>query len=359
MAHAAARWRGAAGDEADDRLFGSGSLQVLGTLDLGVAADLADHDDAFGLGIPHEHFQALDEVGAVHRIAADADAGRLPEANRRGLRHGFICERARARDDADLAALVDVSRHDADLALARRDDARAVRPDQARFRAGQRALDAHHVDHGNAFGDADHQRDLRIDRLEDRVSRERRRHVDHAGIAAGLRHGLGHGVEHRQVEMRGAAFAGRHAAHHLGAVGDRLLGMEGALAAGDALADHLGVLVDEDGHQLDSLTALTIFSAASARFSAEVILRPESFRIFLPRSTFVPSSRTTSGTCRLTSRAAATTPSAITSQRMMPPKMFTRMPSTLGSLRMILNAAVTRSLVAPPPTSRKLAGAEP
>ena len=48
--------------------------------------------------------------------------------------------------------------------------------------------------------------------------------------------------------MRRAAFAGRDAADHLGAVGDRLLGMEGAVLAGEALADDLGVLVDEDGH---------------------------------------------------------------------------------------------------------------
>jgi len=42
-------------------------------------------------------------------------------------------------------------------------------------------------------------------------------------------------VEDRQVEMGGAAFAGRDAAHHLGAVGDRLLGVKGALGAGEAL----------------------------------------------------------------------------------------------------------------------------
>ena len=47
----------------------------------------------------------------------------------------------------------------------------------------------------------------------------------------------------------------------------------------------------------------------------------------------------------------------MTSQRMMPPKMLTRMPFTFGSEVMILNAAVTFSLVAPPPTSRKFAGA--
>ena len=52
--------------------------------------------------------------------------------------------------------------------------------------------------------------------------------------------------------MGRAAFAGRDAADHLGAVGDRLLGMERAVLAGDALADDLGVLVDEDGHHAAS-----------------------------------------------------------------------------------------------------------
>ena len=124
------------------------------------------------------------------------------------------------------------------------------------LRAGERALHLHHVEHRDALGDADDQRDLRIDRLEDRVGGERRRHVDHRRVGAGLGDRLGHGVEHRQVEMRGAAFARRHAAHHLGAVGDRLLGMEGALRAGEALADDLGVLVDQDGHQAGLLHRL-------------------------------------------------------------------------------------------------------
>ena len=59
------------------------------------------------------------------------------------------------------------------------------------------------------------------------------------------------------------------------------------------------------------------------------------------------------------SPAAATMPSAITSQRMMPPKMLTSTPLTLPSANSSLNASVTRSRVAPPPTSRKLAGAPP
>ncbi len=47
------------------------------------------------------------------------------------------------------------------------------------------------------------------------------------------------------------------------------------------------------------------------------------------------------------------------SQRMMPPKMLTRIPFTRGSSMMIPNAVVTCSSVAPPPTSRKFAGSPP
>ena len=59
---------------------------------------------------------------------------RLAEPGVGGLAHRLVGQRARARHDADAARLVDVARHDADLALARRDDARAVRTDQARAR---------------------------------------------------------------------------------------------------------------------------------------------------------------------------------------------------------------------------------
>ena len=78
VAHAASRRRGAAGDEADDRLLEVG-LDALGRVLLGVAADLADHDDGLGLGVVVEQLQHVDEVGAVDRVAADADAGRLAE----------------------------------------------------------------------------------------------------------------------------------------------------------------------------------------------------------------------------------------------------------------------------------------
>ena len=142
----------------------------------------------------------------------------------------------------------DAAGHDPDLAFARRQHARAIGPDQPRLRARQRPLHPHHVEHRNALGDRDDQRHLGVDRLEDRIGGEGRRHVDHAGVGAGRRDRLGDRVEDGQADMGRAAFAGRHPADHLRPVGERLLGVEGAGFAGHPLGDDLGVGVYEDAH---------------------------------------------------------------------------------------------------------------
>ena len=252
MAHAPPGGGGAAGDEADDRLraapLGLVLKKLRGVL-FGLAADLADHHDRLGLGIGQEHVERVDKFHALDRVAADADRRRLPEALARRLEHRLIGQRARARDDADAAARENVARHDADLAFARRHDAGAIRADQGRLRALQRALDPHHVEDRNALGDADDERRLGVDRFADRVRRAGRRHIDHARVGAGFLPRFGDRVEDRQAEMDRAALAGRHAAHELGPVGHRLLGMERAVLAGEALGDDLGVGVDENGHE--------------------------------------------------------------------------------------------------------------
>src|SRR5690606_24081457 len=166
------------------------------------------------------------------------------------------------------------------------------------------------------------------------------------------------GIEDRQPEVLLAAAARRHAADHLRAVGKALLRVERALLAGQALANNFRLGVDQNAHAVPPARATT-FEAASVNPVAATTSSPLSASSCRPFSTFVPSSRTTTGTPTCTWRTAASTPSAITSQRTMPPKMLTRIAFTFGFVRMILNASATRSAVAPPPTSRKFAGSPP
>src|SRR3546814_11723871 len=92
----------------------------------------------------------------------------------------------------------------------------------------------------------------------------------------------------------------------------------------------------EEKYHAAFFTSATIFFAASPRSLAATIGRPELARMSLPCWTFVPSRRTTSGTDRFTSFAAATMPSAMMSNFMMPPNKLKRMPFTAEGLRMNL-----------------------
>src|SRR5690606_37839111 len=219
--------------------------------------------------------------------------------------HRLIGQGAGARDDTNLARLVNVSRHDADLALARRDHGRTVRTDQAnRAVAHDILLHIQHSECRDTFGDADNQFPPGIRRCEQGVLAEGCRYIDHRGRGAGFLDRFGNGVEHRQVEVFLAALARRHAADHFGAVGNRLLGMEGALRAGKALADNPRVLVDQYAHATPP-AALTTCSAASLKPLAGVIARPLSASFCEPSSALLPSRRTTTGTLTPTSLTAA------------------------------------------------------
>ena len=88
-------------------------------------------------------------------------------------------------------------------------------------------------------------------------------------------------------------------------------------------------------------------------------LRPDSASIFRPSSTFVPSMRTTMGSVTPSFFTAAISPSASRSQRRMPPNTLMNTALTLGSEDRIRKALSICSGEAPPPTSRKLAGAPP
>ena len=135
------------------------------------------------------------------------------------------------------------------LALPGRERARAVRADQRHAHGRDVRVDPQHVVGRDAFGDRDHGVDAGVDRLVDRVGRERRRHEDHRRVRAVLRDRLGDGVEHGHALDVLAALAGRHARDEVRAVGAVAEAVEAPLGAGQALDDEPRVVVDDDRHQ--------------------------------------------------------------------------------------------------------------
>src|ERR1700678_3561513 len=366
MAHALSRRRCDAGDESDHGFFHIVLYPACAGF-LVVAADFADHDHGVGFRVFIEHAHDINMLQAVDRIAADAHARRLSEAEFHQLADGLVGERTGARHHADAPLLVDVAGHDADLDLIRCDHSRTVRSDEQGLLAAHSIAGGDHVAHRHALGDADDQIEFGVDRLIDGGGGEGRRHIDHRYRRAGPFPGFfrvavdGDPLETLSCLVR--IHAGNEARLAVGVVAAQPR-MESAGLSGDALRHHLGVPIDQYAHVNRLLTyfpatAATIFCAASAMLPAEMIGSPEASSICLPSSSFVPFMRTTNGTPSFTSLAAAITPSAMVSQRMMPPNIFTRTPLTAGFFSMSLNASVTFCAVAPPPTSRKFAGSAP
>src|SRR5260221_6640635 len=103
------------------------------------------------------------------------------------MEDGLIGEGAGARDDTDVALLVNITRGDADaaaavrvLASARRDDAGTVGADEPGLAALHGALDLDHVAHRDALGDGDAEVEARVHTLKNGVGGEWRRH-EHGG----------------------------------------------------------------------------------------------------------------------------------------------------------------------------------
>jgi hypothetical protein len=168
-------------DEAEDGLLlGVVLLDPLSGHLLSLPPDLPDHDNALGLRVDHESLEDINEIGAIEGVSSNADDCGLAQPCAGALVDCLVGQGAGPGHDADLAGLVDVARHDADLALVGLDDAGAVGPDHAAGLLGaQHVLDPHHVVLGDAVRDDHHQLDLRLDGLDDGAGRAGGRHVDH------------------------------------------------------------------------------------------------------------------------------------------------------------------------------------
>src|ERR1700716_1022535 len=100
MSHAATRRSSLAGNEADDGLFHLLADEACRLL-LVSSPNLADHDDRLRRRILLESVEAIDEVRAVDRIAANSDTCRLTDLGASHLVHDFVGERARAANEPD------------------------------------------------------------------------------------------------------------------------------------------------------------------------------------------------------------------------------------------------------------------
>src|SRR3990170_3011660 len=279
---------------------------------------------------------------------------------------------------------MDMSRHNADLAFTGSYNTGTVRADETRVLRIHKSFYFYHIQNRYPLCDAYNQFNSRVHRLHNRICCKCSRHINDRCIGLGLSHRLINGVKNRNAINFCTAFARRYTTHHLCAVGNHLLCMKSSLLTGNSLADNSRVFINKDAHKTSILplsvsvirdrkrflylrtrftvtnhgffAAFTTFSAASLIFSAVIMFSPDSAKVFLPKSIFVPCNLTTSGTFTPTSLAAAITPSAIISHLIIPPKIFIKTALTFSSDIRILNAAITCSLLAPPPTSRKLAG---
>ncbi len=184
-----------------------------GRLFLGVAADLAHHQDGVGVRVVLEHAEDVDEARAVDRVAADADARALADAEVRELPDRFIRQGSRPADDADPSRLVDISRHDADLALPGRDDARAVRADQPDLGMMRLQIRDRRAMSRTGMPSVIATMSVIPASAASRIASAAawRRHEDHRRVRAGGLDGLRAGVKNRHAEHVFAATSRRHA----------------------------------------------------------------------------------------------------------------------------------------------------
>ena len=159
----------------------------------------------------------------------------------------------------------DLGRDEADVALADREHARAVRAEDARRRevSRDRVVEARFVVHRDAFGDDDDELEPGFGRFDHRVGGEAGGHDHHRRGRAGLLHRFGDRREHRDAFDVGAGLLGCDPADDLRAVLAVAQPVEAALAAGEPLHDHLRVGVDENAHFVPPASATALRAAST------------------------------------------------------------------------------------------------
>ena len=126
------------------------------TSSLSCTTNFTDHHNRFRLWV------VLEQVRMSMKFEPGIGSPPMPtrglaKAKISGLFDGFIGERARARHNTYAARQMNVAGHDADFTFTWRDNAGAVRADQAHAEFVATHFTLQHIEGGNTFGDGHNQ----------------------------------------------------------------------------------------------------------------------------------------------------------------------------------------------------------
>src|SRR2546425_1315999 len=245
MAHSLPGWRRPTSDVGHDG-FRDPPLDEVGGLLLGGAANLPDEDDSFRLAVLLKHREGVDHARPDDWIPADPDAGRLSEPRLGHRVDDLVGQRPAARNDARVALLEELVRHDSHLGLAGRGESGTVRPDD---NAGATSCERHHfqaIVEWNSFRDDDDEFQPPFDRLDRGVFRVRRRNEDDRSGRPPPADGLPDAIENRDTFDLRAPLSRGDAGDHLRAEVEHRSGVELPLMARDPLDQDAALLREED-----------------------------------------------------------------------------------------------------------------
>src|SRR5262245_43660276 len=198
----------------------------LSCLFLGSSANFSDHDNRGGPGVLFEQSEHIHKRGTYDRVTAYANRRRLAHSEFGNLMNRLVGQGAAPRHDADMTGRMDASRHNTQLALSRRNDARAIGPDQSGWFVPQVFVGPNHIQYRYTLGYANDQRNGRVRSFHYCIGRECRRDVDYRSVRTGISNGIRDRVEHRNSLMFGAALSWSNSGDYPGAISNHLSGVK-------------------------------------------------------------------------------------------------------------------------------------
>ena len=246
MAHSLARRSRSSANKSNARLGHLGT-DIFSRSFFVRTTNLANQYHRLSLRVVLEHFHHFHKTCTRKRVTANANAGRLSNTRVRHFPHDFVSQGSRSRNHANIASRKNVPRHDAHLAFARSNDARAVATQQSGHAIRSQSI--HHPSHvrnRNPLGNQRYERKSRRFALKHRIRSKRRWNKNDRCIRSGRFNRFRNRVKDWLAQELLAALSRGHAAHNLGSIVNHLLSVERTLTAGHTANNHFCIFIDEN-----------------------------------------------------------------------------------------------------------------